>query len=199
MVETNGFFAIDRETHKIVRHVSVFSNSDPCSQIYTNAGEKFVKFWNFANYQKSFFQVIKAPLCLECTLISIITPKSTKIHNSKEFPVEGRNRKNETWRTSLCISLPIAKKPFVPTVKGRWSRKLVLRFLVFYSQTPTHLGKFWNDVSYIQVGIYTDFYNIMKDISRTLSVRKNANIFGTKSLNFFFLINDVHFNNFLSW
>ena len=121
MVETNGFFAIDRETHKIVRHVSVFSNSDPCSQIYTNAGEKFVKFWNFANYQKSFFQVIKAPLCLECTLISIITPKSTKIHNSKEFPVEGRNRKNETWRTSLCISLPIAKK----TVCSYRQRKVV--------------------------------------------------------------------------
>ena len=62
MVETNGFFAIDRETHKIVRHVSVFSDSDPCSQIYTNAGEKFVKFWNFAILSKVVFSGYKGSI-----------------------------------------------------------------------------------------------------------------------------------------
>ena len=38
------FFAIDREIHKLVRHFSLFSDSDLCSEIYMNSGEKLVKF-----------------------------------------------------------------------------------------------------------------------------------------------------------
>ena len=38
------FFEIDREMHKLVRHFSLFSDSDLCSEIYMNSGEKLVKF-----------------------------------------------------------------------------------------------------------------------------------------------------------
>ena len=38
-VDTNGFFAIDKEMHKLVHHISLFSDSDGNLQLKLKIGE----------------------------------------------------------------------------------------------------------------------------------------------------------------